>query len=136
MSKRRRKSGFNIAEVLIACVLICTIAVSLFGVWAWHARATAQSRDFIIASSFAQQWMEGAMSAGYTASNISSTPILVNETVAGTQITHLYNYAVNTSLQYTNDGNSALRLVTVYVWWDDQVGTHTLNVTSRLSWEG
>lgn len=130
------KRGFSIAEALIACVLISGIAVSLFGVWAMHAKATAHGRDMMVASAWAEQVMEGELAKGYTAENDTGVQTFrVTHIVADVPIDREYLYRV-----YVTDGATAtapgLKSVRVEVAWEEGGQWHSWYVTTRLSWQG
>lgn len=130
------RRGFSIIEALIACTLISGIAVCLFGVWAMHAKATAHSRDMMVASAWAEQVMEGELAKGYTAENDTLVHTFsVTHIVADVPINREYLYRV-----YVQDGATptapGLKTVRVEVAWEEGGQWRTWHIVTQLSWQG
>jgi hypothetical protein len=129
--------GLSIAEVLLATTLLAGMAVSLFGVWALHARATAQSREQLTAGCWADQVMEEALSQGYTVTNqtVPNPPFRMAHIVEGERIYSDYYYRtyVDENPTPTNPG---LKDVTVEVWWQHGDQWRSIKLVTRLGWQG
>ena len=134
---RPRRCAFSLAECLIACALFAGMALSLFAVWATHARATAQSRDQLVAGSWADQVMEEQLSKGYTCKTETTPnpPFRVRHIVEGHSIYRDYYYRT-----YVNDNptptNPGLKDVSVEVWWENGGVWRKVRLVTRLGWQG
>lgn len=130
--------GFSIAEVLIACTMLCGISVCLLAVWALHARATTQSRDIMVASAWAEQVMEEQLSKGYTCVDdpaSSHPPFRVKHIVEDQEIESEYLWGVYV-VDYAEPTNPGLKLVTVEVAWENGGVWRQIRAATRLSWQG
>lgn len=133
-----KSRGFSLAEALIACALLCGISVCLLGVWGVHARATAQSRDLLVASAWAEQQMEEKLSRGYTVKTELHTEhenFKVKHVVEDLEIINEYRYATYVT-DYAEPTNPGLKHVTVEVAWEHGGKWKSIKVTTRLSWQG
>jgi len=130
-----KKRAFSIAEALIACTLMSGIAVSLFGVWMMHAKASDHSRDMMVASAWAEQLMEGELSKGYTSTEeIYVQTFTVKHIVADQKIDKEYRYKVYVT--DPNVGAPGLKKVRVEVCWEHQGQWRTWFLVTQLSWQG
>jgi Tfp pilus assembly protein PilV len=137
MITMHKRQGFNLVECLIACTLICGMAVALFGVWEMHAKATAQTRDYVIGAALAEQEMENCLSLGYTVTN-STQDYSINHIVENVTIPRTF-HAKTEVYPIVTSATSGMKLVNVTVYWDDpgsKTGNHTVHLTTQLSWEG
>lgn len=130
------KRGFSIAESLIACTLLCGMAVCLFGVWAMHAKASGHSQDMLVASAWAEQVMEGELAKGYTCRDDGLPPakFSVTHIVADQPIQREYLWKV-----YVVDPTVAepgLKQVRVEVAWEHGGQWRTWHVVTQMSWQG
>ena len=141
MVAARKKRGISVAESLIACVLISGIAVALFGVWAMHAKAVGSTRDLLVAEALCRQWMETAVSRGYTITDESphttppTAPFIATHYEADREITREYFFGT-----YYQDGatatNPGVREVKVEVDWEHGGKWRHVELHTRLSWQG
>ena len=131
------RRGFSIAECLIAAVLLCGMAVCLFGVWAMHARATAQSREVLVATYWAEQVMEEKLSQGYTVKEdtASNPPFLAQHIADGQEINTEYYYRTYVQDNPTTN-NPGLKTVTVEVAWEHGKTWKSIHIVTRLGWQG
>lgn len=131
------RRGFSIAECLIAAVLLCGIAVSLFGVWAMHARATAQSRETLVATFWAEQVMEEKLSQGYTvqADTTTNLPFMAKH-VADDQVFDTAFYYQTYVTDNPTPDNPGLKTVTVEVAWEHGGKWKSVRLVTRLGWQG
>lgn len=131
------RRGFSIAECLIAAVLLCGMAVALFGCWAMHAKATAQSREAMVATFWGEQVMEEKLSQGYTCKTdaAANPPFLAKHIVENQEIYTEFYYRT-----YVTDNptptNPGLKTVTVQVDWEHSGQWKTVRLITRLGWQG
>ncbi|MFN8609005.1 MAG: hypothetical protein U0931_15835 [Vulcanimicrobiota bacterium] len=131
------RRGFSIAECLIAAVLLCGMAVALFAVWATHAKATAQSREAMVATFWGEQVMEEKLSQGYTVKTdtVDNAPFVAKHIVEGQDIDTLFYYKT-----YVTDNptptNPGLKTVTVEVAWEHSGVWKHVRLITRLGWQG
>ena len=102
-----------------------------------HAKATAHSREMLVASCWADQVMEEKLSQGYTCKSDTGAnpPFVVKHIVDGTP--HYSEYYYRT---YVTDNptptNPGLKTVSVEVAWQHQGVWKTLHLVTRLGWQG
>lgn len=130
------RRGFTLAEALIGCTLVSGIAVSLFGVWASHARVSAHSRDMMVASAFAEQVMEGELSKGYTSEQEPTASVFtVTHLVDDQPIVREYRHRI-----YVVDNADlslpGVKTVRVEVAWEHGGQWRSFFLVTQLSWQG
>jgi len=130
------RRGFTLIEALIGCTLVSGIAVSLFGVWAMHAKASAHSRDMMVASAFAEQVMEGELSKGYTSEQEPTFGVFtVTHVVDDQPIATDYRHRI-----YVMDSSDptlpGVKTVRVEVAWEHGGQWRSYFLTTQLSWQG
>ena len=101
-----------------------------------HAKATAHSRDMMVASAWAEQVMEGELAKGYTVEESTALQRFhVTHIVADVPIDREYLYRV-----YVTDGATpsapGLKTVRVEVSWEEGGQWRTWHVVTQLSWQG
>ncbi len=126
----------SIVEALIACVLISGISIALFGVWAMHAKATAHTRDMLVAESWARQLMEEQLSKGYeTVGSEPAAPFVIKHIEA--DVVHYREYYYATYITDTATPiNPGLKRVVVQVQWEEQNIWKHFRLVTDLSWQG
>lgn len=143
---RASSRGFSLAEALLASVMLCTIALGLGAVWARHSRATTQSRDLLVASSWAQTVMEEQLSKGYTCTSKPWTPssnqqLQIKHFTSSSdgsgqvEIVTEYRYGVYVT-DHADATNPGLKNVEVQVSWENDGIWRTQLLRTRLSWQG
>lgn len=113
------------------------MAVCLFGMWAMHARATAQSRETLVATFWAEQVMEEKLSQGYTVQQdtAANPPFLAKHIADDQEISTAFYYRTYV-LDNTTPSNPGLKTVTVEVAWENQGKWKSLRLSTRLGWQG
>ena len=131
------RRGFSIAECLIAAVLLCGISVCLFGVWAMHARASAQSRETLVATFWAEQVMEEKLSQGYTVQeDTAANPPFIAKHIADDQVLDTAFYYRTYVTDNPIPTNPGLKTVTVEVAWEHGSKWKSIRLVTRLGWQG
>ncbi|MBS2036536.1 hypothetical protein JST97_16205 [bacterium] len=131
------RRGFSIAECLIAAVLLCGMAVALFGVWAMHAKASAQSREAMVATFWGEQVMEEKLSQGYTVKSdlYANPPFVAKHIVDGQDVQTLFYYRTYVADNPTPT-NPGLKTITVEVAWEHAGSWKSVRLLTRLGWQG
>lgn len=123
-------------EAMIALTIFSWVVMSLFSVWATHARLLSKSQDHMVAAALCEHVMEAQLSAGWTAEDKAEDTLTVTHMAEGAQSTRVYKYDVKTSV-VTANGAVNLKHVTVTVKFKDEHDTERkIIMNTLLSWQG
>lgn len=117
---RLSRSGHNILEVMISCLIFSTLMVSMSLIWGQYYRVQQHSRNHLAAAALARQVLEEHLSGGYD-SPINQPGVVMNGTVVSK--TKIRNRNADCSFNYQFQsfarGGGDFREYIVTVSWND-----------------
>jgi Tfp pilus assembly protein PilV len=121
MTDRRPEGGFTMIEVLVAILLTALTVIGVLGLYKVETRASANSRRQTEASVFAQDKLEELRTQAAPAANVPQTTDYPIDPLTGVPSTIF-------TRNYTIDLASGIASIRVWVTWDDDGTTQTIEV--------
>ena len=120
--------GFSIIESLVALVILAFGLAGLATLLASNVKTGREARRFTAAGVLAQQKLEAMRGAGYAAAASAASSESLTENGATTGVTmYTRNWTV------ASGATAGTKDVTVTVSWTDDIGSHQVQVQSKLA---
>ena len=125
--------GVTLVEIMMAIGIFSVVTTGLMSVWATHCKAVDQAQNQLAAAAIADGLLAQESGLAFQASShVGNTT--VKRSIDGVSQDYIYNWEVVVS--DTTVASPDIKVVTVFVRWDEQGKTKEIKMVTCVYWQG